>query len=47
VDDDRGHAIRLYDNPILREKALPIAEVSDDVRALADGMVDTMRREKG
>ena len=47
MDYDRGYAIRLYGDPILRKEAASVSDVSDDVRALADGMVKTMRREEG
>ena len=47
MDDDCGYAIRLYGDPILRQKAASVADVCDDLRALADGMVETMHREEG
>ncbi|MFN8547907.1 MAG: peptide deformylase [Candidatus Eisenbacteria bacterium] len=34
--------IRIYGDPILRRKALPIPEVSDEIRVLAQDMVETM-----
>lgn len=34
--------IRIYGDPILRRKALPVAEVSDEIRALARDMTETM-----
>ncbi len=47
MHDDHGYAIRLYGDPILRQKAAPIPDVSDSLRLLADSMVTTMRREEG
>jgi peptide deformylase len=31
-----------YPNPLLREKALPVAEVNDEIRALVEDMAETM-----
>lgn len=37
----------IYGNPVLRKKATPVAEVNDDIRALADEMLEAMHRENG
>ncbi len=34
--------IRLYPDPVLREKAEPVKEITDEIRALADEMVETL-----
>ena len=34
--------IRLYPDPVLREKAEPIEEITDEIRALADELVETL-----
>ncbi|MBM3214130.1 peptide deformylase [Candidatus Poribacteria bacterium] len=39
--------VRLYGDPVLREKAKPIIFVTDEIRALAREMLVTMYREKG
>lgn len=39
--------IRIYGDPILREKAKPIGEVDDGIRELARDMIDTMRAGDG
>ena len=39
--------IRLYGDPILRRKAAPIGAVTDELRSLADGMIDAMQVEDG
>lgn len=39
--------IHYYGDPILRQKAEPIASVDDEIRELAARMVDTMRAESG
>jgi peptide deformylase len=39
--------IRTYGDPVLREKAAPIAEIDDDVRALAADMLDTVADAEG
>jgi peptide deformylase len=39
--------IRLYGDPVLREKAHPIAEIDDDVRALAADMLETLADAEG
>ncbi|MFC1467485.1 peptide deformylase [Verrucomicrobiota bacterium] len=36
-----------YGNPVLRKKAEPIAEVTDEIRKLADDMLETMYAEHG
>jgi peptide deformylase len=39
--------IRLYPDPILRRRAEPIPEITDEVRALADQMVETLVKRVG
>ena len=39
--------IRLYGDPVLREPAEPIAEIDDEVRALAGDMLDTLAEAEG
>ena len=39
--------IRTYGDPLLRQPAVPIARVTDDLRALAKGMIAAMRAENG
>jgi len=39
--------IRFYGDPVLREKAQPIAEVTDEIRRLAADMADTMYEAPG
>ena len=39
--------IRLYGDPILRRKSAPIAVVDDEIRRLADDMVETMFENNG
>ena len=39
--------IRLYGDPVLRAKARPVEEVDDDLRRLAEDMVETMREAEG
>ncbi len=36
-----------YGNPVLRKKAEPVAEINDDIRALAKEMFETMYKEQG
>ena len=36
-----------YGNPVLRKKAVEVKEVDDDVRALAQAMLETMHKERG
>lgn len=40
-------AIRLYGDPVLREKAKPITDITPDVCQLAQDMIDTMRKASG
>lgn len=37
----------MYGNPVLRKKAGEVKEVDDDIRALAQGMLETMHKERG
>jgi len=39
--------IRLYPDPMLRRTAEPISEISDELRVLADQMLETMIKEAG
>ena len=39
--------VKKYGNPVLRVVAEPIAEITDEIRELADEMVDTMYEENG
>jgi peptide deformylase len=39
--------IRIYGDPVLREKCAPIAEIDGDVRRLATDMVETLRNADG
>ncbi len=39
--------IRLYGDPVLRARASAVTEVDDDLRCLADEMVETMRESEG
>jgi peptide deformylase len=39
--------VRLYGDPVLREKALPVAEVDDTVRELIADMRETMHAYHG
>lgn len=39
--------VEKYGNAILREKAVPVEVVDDDIRRLADDMIATMRAENG
>lgn len=41
------YKVTTYGNPILRKKAEPVAEVNDEVRKLADDMLETMYAERG
>lgn len=34
--------IRMYGDPVLREKAQPITDITDDLRAFAEDMIETM-----
>lgn len=40
-------SIHLLGSPILRERAAEVATVTDDVRALVEDLLDTMRADKG
>ena len=42
-----NHEIRIYGNPVLREKARPVAAVDDDLRQLAAEMVRIMHASEG
>ena len=39
--------ICIYGNPVLRRKAVEVTEVTDDIRALAQDMLETMYKERG
>lgn len=39
--------LRFMGDPVLRQKAVPVAEISDDVRRLIEDMFDTMYAEEG
>jgi peptide deformylase len=39
--------MRLYPDPVLRHQAEPINEITDEIRQLADGMVETLVIETG
>lgn len=39
--------VYLFNHPILRQQATPIADMSDDVRVFIENMFDTMRRADG
>ena len=41
------YKITTYGNPVLRKKAAPIPEVTDEIRQLADDMLETMHSEQG
>jgi len=36
-----------YGDPVLRKKAVPVQEVTDEIRKLADEMLETMYKERG
>lgn len=40
-------SLRFYGDPILRERAAPVAAVNEPLRSLADSMVETMHAEEG
>jgi peptide deformylase len=40
-------AVRIYGDPVLRQKAAPIAEVNDELRALIANMRETMKAYSG
>ena len=39
--------LRYYGDPVLRERAVPVGHFDEELRKLAEGLVDTMRRERG
>ena len=39
--------VTVYGHPVLRQKGAPITEVTDDIHALADNMIETMRAADG
>ena len=39
--------LRYYGDPVLREHAVPVGHFDEELRKLADGLVETMRRERG
>lgn len=39
--------IVIFGDPVLREKCRPVAEITDEIRALAEDMLDTMRAAEG
>lgn len=39
--------ITLYGDPVLRQKCDPVPAVTDDIRKLADDMIETMRHAEG
>ncbi len=39
--------LRFYGDPVLRQKAAPVAAVDDRLRKLADDMIETMHAEEG
>ena len=39
--------VRRYGDPVLRAKAKPVAEITPEIRAMVDDMVDTMYEEVG
>lgn len=41
------YPIRHYGDPVLRAQAEPVVEVTDEVRTLADDMLETMHAERG
>jgi len=40
-------AVRLYGDPVLRQKAAPVAAVTEEVLHLVDEMIETMHEEVG
>lgn len=42
-----NHEIRIFGDPVLRAKSTPIADVNDEIRALATSMVEMMRISEG
>ncbi len=45
--DPRTLILQIYPAPVLRKRAEPIAEVTDEVRAVAAKMIEMMRAEEG
>src|SRR4051812_43916966 len=45
--DPSNLRLRTYPDPVLRQKALPIPEVTEEVRKVAAAMVEIMRKEDG
>ncbi len=41
------YPLHYYGDPILREKTVPVAEVTDEIRALSDDMIETLHSENG
>jgi peptide deformylase len=39
--------LRIYPDPILREKAVPVNQFDEELRELAEAMLETMYRERG
>jgi peptide deformylase len=39
--------VRIYPDPVLKQRAQPIGDIDDDARALASDLVDTMRANAG
>ena len=39
--------LRYYGDSVLRERAVPVGHFDEELRQLADGLVETMRRERG
>ena len=39
--------MHFYGDPVLREQTKPVAAITDELCALADDMIETMREEKG
>lgn len=42
-----GRSICIFGNPVLRQKAEPVGEITDDIRALVRRMIDIMHQEEG
>jgi len=42
-----NHEIRIFGDPVLREKSTPVAVVDDGIRALGREMIEIMRRSEG
>ena len=41
------HDIVIFGDPVLRQKARPVPEVTDEIRSLADDMIETMYANQG